>query len=117
MNKLKIFLILFCIVMLFVSHVPIPAALYQKNITSLFSYEKKEKMAISHTNLLSPKRIEKENLKTVRYLNQNLIEVSDYERAQRELQQFNRPVIGIVGQEEDGLSYEEYQRKIIGSSY
>ena len=117
MNKLKIFLILFYVLILFASHISIQAALYQKNITSFFSYEKKKKLAISHTNLLSPERVKKESLKTVRYLNQNLIGVSDYEKAQRELQQFNRPVIGIVGQEEDELSYEGYQRKIIGTSY
>ena len=117
MNKIKILLILLCIFTFFASHISIPAALYQKNITSLFSYEKKKKLAIFHTNLLSPERIKKESLKTVRYLNQNLIGVSDYEKAQRELQQFNRPVIGIIGQEEDELSYEGYQRKIIGTSY
>lgn len=106
-----------CIFTLFASHISLPAALYRQNITSLFSYNKKQKLAISDANLLSPARIKKENYKTVRYLNQNLIGVSDYEKAQRELQQFNRPVIGIVGQEQDELSYEGYQRKIIGTSY
>ena len=117
MNKIKTFLILLCIFTLFASHISIPAALYQQNITSLFSYEKKQKLAISDTNLLSPDEIKKENYKTIHYLNQNLLGVSDYEKAQKELQQFNRPVIGIVGQDDDELSYEGYQRKIIGTSY
>ena len=117
MNKIKISLVLFCVFTLFASPIPIPAALYQKRIIPFLFYERKEKNIIIDTGSVNFDRAEKENHKTIQYLNQNHLGISDFEKAQKELQQFNRPVIGIVGQEEDGLSYEGYQRKIIGTSY
>ena len=54
---------------------------------------------------------------TFQYLNHSRLGTSEYEKAQKELQQFNRPVIGIVGQDQDHISYHEYQKKILGSKH
>ena len=61
--------------------------------------------------------IKKESNMAIHHLNQKQFGVSDYEKAQKELQQFNRPDIGIVGKDDDRTSYQGYQKKILGSSY
>ncbi len=62
-------------------------------------------------------QLKEETNLVIHYLNQNHLGVSEYEKAQRELRQFNRPLIGIVGQDSDSFSYNEYQKKILGSAY
>ena len=71
---------------------------------------------ISHPSTLERKE-HKETTTAIYRLNQINFGNSEYEKAQGELQQFNRPVIGIVGKDNDTLSYQEYQKKILGSSY
>ena len=68
-------------------------------------------------DLKSSNRIEvtKESARTLRLLNQKDLALSEYDKAREELRQFNRPGMGIVGN--DQLSYREYQKKILGSSY
>ena len=68
-------------------------------------------------HLANQKTGKKEKLITIHHLNHNHFGASEYEKAQRELQQFNRPIIGLVGKEGDQLSYQEYQKKILGTTY
>ena len=117
MNKIKIYLFLFFFSILCVSYTFTPVVLHKQETISFFPKEIKKSIFNSNINSLSLTKIKKENHKATYYLNQRYFGVSDYEKAQIELQQFNRPVIGIVGQQDDWLSYQEYQRKIIGSSY
>ena len=66
---------------------------------------------------LNPDQVREEQKRTAYYLNQAHFGASEYEKAQQELQQFNRPLIGIVGQDSDPVSYREYQQKILGAVY
>ena len=66
---------------------------------------------------LDKEALKKESNMALHHLNQKQFGVSDYEKAQKELQQFNRPDIGIVGKDSDWTSYQGYQKKILGSSY
>ena len=66
---------------------------------------------------LNRRSMQQVNNIVIHYLNQEHFGISEYEKAQQELQQFNRPLIGIVGKDEDQVSYHGYQQKILGSSY
>ena len=72
---------------------------------------------ISYFNSSGMDEVQKETNTVVHHLNQNRLGMSEYEKAQLELQQFNRPLFGIVGQDSDWISYQEYQKKVLGSSY
>ena len=109
------FLLIFTMVILL--YPSIPAALYKQQSNNVYISKTRTLPVISPPNKIDKNTAEKENKIAIYYLNQKYFGISDYENAQRELQKFNRPLIGIVGQYSDWVSYREYQKKILGSSY
>ena len=94
-----------------------PLALYNKQKKNISSIPEQMNTTPLPSQLLNADQIRKTKDKTVYYLNQAHFGISDYEKAQQELQQFNRPLIGIVGQDNDWVSYQEYQKKILATTY
>lgn len=92
-------------------------ALYNKQKKNISSIPEQMNTTLLPSQLLNADQIKKTKDKTVYYLNQAYFGISDYEKAQQELRQFNRPLIGIVGQDNDWVSYQEYQKKILATSY
>ncbi len=118
-KKVK-YISLFC-VFTFISLISLylssPLALYNKQKKNISSIPEQMNTTLPPSQLLNADQIRKTKDKTVYYLNQAYFGISDYEKAQQELRQFNRPLIGIVGQDNDWVSYQEYQKKILATSY
>lgn len=113
--KFVLFLLIFTmIILLYPSNL---VALYKEKWNIISSSKTKNHLFIPHLNILNKDAIQRENNIIIHHLNQKYLGTSDYEKAQRELQKFNRPLIGIVGQYSDWVSYKEYQKKILGSAY
>ena len=107
------YVLIFTIATLF--YPSIPVALHKKQRNPILI--SKTISSPPNSNILNKEVTKKENNMAIHRLNQKHFGVSDYEKAQQELQKFNRPLIGIVGQDSDWVSYQEYQKKILGSSY
>ncbi len=94
-----------------------PVALYKTQPDPLSISETQKKSVLFQPGIPNKEVIKKESNMAIHHLNQRQFGASDYEKTQRELQLFNRPNIGIVGKDSDWISYQEYQKKILGSSY
>ena len=129
--KLYKFIFLFFIGVIWLFVYPVkPSAVYRSNAVLLNGPESASVLHDKNRKLLpsSPSHAEvssawtadqkeKEINKALDQLSQGHIGYSEYQKAQKELQEFNRPLMGIVGQGSDAISYQGYQKKILGSLY
>ena len=76
-------------------------------------YKLKQKIALS----LLPDQHRAQTYKIIHHLNKKNFEKNEYHLAQQELQEWDRPLIGIVGKEEDPISYQEYKKKYLHTSH
>ena len=114
MNLRLLFFIFIYSILLYSSY---PLARYKIDQKNLYPIAKQIKPIFSPSPPLNAIQTQREKNKVVYYLNQNYFGASEYEKAQQELRQFNRPLIGIVGQDNDHVSYQEYQKKILTTIY
>lgn len=112
-----LFFYLFVFTMVTLMYPFTPVALYKKKWNNVPTPKLQKVDIISLPTTSNKKGIQKEHKKATHHLNQRYFGISDYEKAQRELREFNRPLIGIVGKDSDWISYREYQKKILGSTY
>lgn len=115
--RLMFFFYSFIFINLILLYSSYPLALYQVQKKNLLPISKQMEPILSLLQPLNAAQIRIEKNKVVYHLNQDHFGASDYEKAQQELQQFNRPLIGIVGQDSDWVSYQEYQKKILTTIY